>query len=484
MYRRRLSLAQILILVCSFAAAGTAVAHWCSNIFVASARMVVKPEKTTVNVSGTTTLKVYLQNNFPYSLSQVKMRGQASGYTISVSPTSTTVHAGQKVEYTFTIQGSGNLTTSQMNLQVQIRNGDHTWDSSDWQVDQNPSQADLIKGSSYHASLADQVPSLNAATLADRFPSATLGSGTPFFGRTGMQQIIHWFGYRHCYNTDGDWRCGSQDCPSPCSIQSSWQWTATDQFPQNCMRAGVEVGIRRAALGSDLQLARDAAVAAMQGNGSVQHKCLAAVVGGHLWNGAQSTTPFESALNNVSSQCKAAGLRALGKGSSSSCGSGSDAEKAACAAAEGLRGNDAPVKSVLMANAGDGETKGGYKGLYYAYMLYLVTGDRYAQGKNPSYYPTVGPPPQQDQGTTPPKTDQGTTPPIPDFGGPPPDGWTPPEGPPPQSDMSVIYTEAGPVLRSTSTLEGGCAVGKRRGSPLGLLLVVVGLVLFLRRRRA
>ena len=27
-------------------------AHWCSNIFVARARFVVKPAKTTVNISG------------------------------------------------------------------------------------------------------------------------------------------------------------------------------------------------------------------------------------------------------------------------------------------------------------------------------------------------------------------------------------------------------------------------------------------------
>ena len=67
-----------------------ALAHWCSNIWVAPARLVVKPEQSTISIhpTGATRFRVYLQNNFPYALSNVRMRGAASGYTITVTPSS------------------------------------------------------------------------------------------------------------------------------------------------------------------------------------------------------------------------------------------------------------------------------------------------------------------------------------------------------------------------------------------------------------
>jgi hypothetical protein len=158
---------------------GKADAHYCSNIFVAHARMVVKPETTTVNLSGSSTqLKVYLQNNWPYKV-QVEMRGNASSYNISVSPSSQDVYPGQQVLYTLTISGgSGSVPVSQLSIQVQIRQGGWQGESDDF-VDPNPSQSSLVSATT------GQSASLNAATLADKYPSAQIPS---MLGRTGIEQ--------------------------------------------------------------------------------------------------------------------------------------------------------------------------------------------------------------------------------------------------------------------------------------------------------
>jgi MYXO-CTERM domain-containing protein len=394
-----------------------ALAHWCSNIWAAPAKLVVKPEQDPISVTaGTpTTLKVYLQNNFPWTLFKAQMRGTASGYTTTVSPSQQDVGPGQNVLFTLSItksSGSGSVSVSSLSLQVNFRYSDasYSWRSlTDTKIDQSPSQSTVTNLADYDNS---QGASLAAAVLADKYPSATLSS---MLNRTGLQQLINWFGYRFCYSSSGSYRCGSQACPSACAEGASW--SSTDQFPQNCLRAGAELAARKAKLGSQLTEAQKGAINAMSAGGD-EHKCMAAVVGGLLHQGASSTSAFTSALSNVSSNCKAAGLRALGQGSASSCTSGQEYEKAACAAAEGLQGNDTVVKSVLIPNAGDGNT-GGYDGLYYSYMLYIVTWDRYGQGKYPSFYPKVG---NFEGGTV--TADTGPKPDI----KPPWDGWVAPDG--------------------------------------------------------
>ena len=392
-------------------AAGPAMAHWCSNIWSAPARLVVKPEKSTVYLkAGTPTkLRVYLQNNFPYTLFKVQMRGSASGYSISVSPNSQTVRPGQNAGFLFTVTksgSSGNVSVTSLNLQVQFRSGfPYGWKgSSDIRINQNPSQSLLVSRSKYV--FAYQDASLTAATLAEKYPSTTLGSGKPYFNRTGLQQVIHWFGYRFCYSSSGAWRCGGQNCPSPCNQGNSWN--ATNQFPQLCIRAGVEVAAfhARGKLGSQLTNARNAAVNALKGGGSTMHKCMAAVVGGYLHQGTGYST-FTSALNSssngVPTRCRNAAMRILTGSNASSCTSGSSTERAACAAAEGLRNNDAVVKSVLIPNAGDGASTGSYTSLYWSYMLYIVTAHRMAKTGKVSYYPDAGAPVtgKLDSSTTP-----------------------------------------------------------------------------------
>jgi len=162
------------------------------------------------------------------------------------------------------------------------------------------------------------------------------------------------------------------------------------------MRAGVELAVRRSKLGRELPAARDAAVNALKGGGSPEHKCIAAVVGGYLWQGASSASSFIGALrhrgHNVPTICQNVGIRVLTGANASKCTAGRYYERAACAAAEGLRNNDDPVKRVLLPNAGDGKSTRNVDSLYYSYALYLVTAHRKSVVGTASFYPDAGAP--------------------------------------------------------------------------------------------
>jgi MYXO-CTERM domain-containing protein len=107
-----------------------------------------------------------------------------------------------------------------------------------------------------------------------------------------------------------------------------------------------------------------------------------------------------------------------------------------------------------------------------------VTGDRWSQGKAPSYYPLVGPPPaKKDTGVTP-TQDKGV-------------GPQPDQGPPPQLDGFIPGSDSiKPGLDDVPPsglrgLEGGCSysVPSRSALPPGVLLIaLLGLFLVLRRR--
>jgi hypothetical protein len=400
----------------------SASAHWCSNIWQGGSRLVVKPERDTVYVGATATqFRVYLQNNFPMRLFGVMMQGSASGYTITVQPSAgQTIYPGQNAGFRFSVSKTGSAATvsvSTLNLQVYFDRVSWVSAFSDCLTNQSPTVTDLMSSCANLQSI-----SLNTARVWDMNSSYVFGAGQPYFGRTGIQQDIHWFGYRFCYSSGGGWRCGSNNCPSaacPYLGGSTPAWWATNQDPQNMMRAGVEAAVRKTLLGSDLTAARDAAVNALLGTppGSpipdgddpidqrFQHKCLAAVIGGYLWQGAPSTSTFTAALaaaaNAVPTRCQQAGLRALNGTAqpdcpgAACCSSGEYWERAACAAAEGLQGNNGPVTAILMAYASDGNAHGSapakYQGLYYSYMLAIATAQRKASGTL-NYYPDAGSP--------------------------------------------------------------------------------------------
>jgi Dictyostelium (slime mold) repeat len=387
---------------------GGVAAHFCSNIFRAHSKIVVKAEKTSVVVgSSPTTLRVYFQNNFPFRIRWVEMTGTATGYTISVSPGAVHVYPGQQVGFVYTITGPA-ATVPVTNLNLRVRFRDNRWNSyppngvSGWKdmnyyvVNQNPTASSL--SSAYATELRD-ANSMIAATLADKHPTGTLATGPPTFGRTGLQQLIKMFGYRFCWTNDYQWRCGAQDCPSPCAEGSAW--AQDNQFANNCLRAGAELAVRKSVLGSQLAAARAAAVNSMKVGGSNSFKCMGAIVGGYLYQGASSATAFTAALqstaNAVPLACRQAGLRVLnGSNPKTSCSSGQFYERAACAAAEGIRAsNDSLVNSVLKPNALDNcapscsfTTEG--PGLFYAYMLYIVSNHRRSTVGYVSFYPDAG----------------------------------------------------------------------------------------------
>ncbi len=396
-------------------APGAASAHWCNNIFSAPSRIVVKPEVTSVNMgSNGAKLRVYVQNNLPYVLFAVEMRGDAAGYTVTVSPSQQDIRPGQNVAFTFAISGSsgGKIGVDTLGFQLKFRPKGYPSGWLDKQssclLNQQPTKSALTQGvtswwqNHQTCSNKNQATSLNAATLYDLDPKATLPASSPTLGRTGVQELVKLFGYRFCYTGSGSWRCGSQDCPGSCAEGNPW--ANTNQFPQNCMRAGVELAARKTKLGSALAPARAGATHALKGGCSLwskptQHKCLAAVVGAHLWQGAASSKSFTDALksagNCVPKACQDAAMRVLTGTPKSSCaGLNSYEEEGACAAAEGLRNNDAPVKNILLAKAGDGSTPsgGGYGSLFYAYMLRIVTAARVAQAGKITYYPDAGAP--------------------------------------------------------------------------------------------
>jgi MYXO-CTERM domain-containing protein len=128
------------------------------------------------------------------------------------------------------------------------------------------------------------------------------------------------------------------------------------------------------------------------------------------------------------------------------CTAGNYWERAACAAAEGLVGNDGPVTSVLMASAGDSD----FDKLYYSYLLYVVTGVRRGTCSSGalcgtgtvSFYPDAG-------GASP----DGTC-------GPPPDGIMPPDQPKPAdvtkpADQPVAKKDTGASKDTGSSKDTG-----------------------------
>ena len=56
-------------------------AHWCSNVFNSYSKIVVKPERDTIDVavgsSGSLTVRV--RNNFPYTIRYIKLRANPPG---------------------------------------------------------------------------------------------------------------------------------------------------------------------------------------------------------------------------------------------------------------------------------------------------------------------------------------------------------------------------------------------------------------------
>lgn len=130
-------------------------AHWCSNWYQTYARIVVKPDRQTIDVSvgSTGELKVRVRNNFPYTMNYILMRANPPAeLSVTVSPTeaealNTRVYTGQEVTFTLSITrtGAGSNDVADLGLEVRPRvERIESWrDMSDWWVEQNYTEAEI-----------------------------------------------------------------------------------------------------------------------------------------------------------------------------------------------------------------------------------------------------------------------------------------------------------------------------------------------------
>ena len=170
-------------------------AHWCSNIYQTYARIVVKPDRQTIDVAvgSTGELKIRVRNNFPYTMHYIQLRANPpSELNVTVSPTlaeaqNIPVYAGQEVTFTLTINrtGAGSNDVADLGLEVRPQvEGISGWrDMGDWYVDQNYSETDIRNSIQNPA----QSPSLLNADLAD-IPSC------PGCEQDGVNELMNIYG--------------------------------------------------------------------------------------------------------------------------------------------------------------------------------------------------------------------------------------------------------------------------------------------------
>jgi hypothetical protein len=164
------------ILVAVLAIPSYVLAHWCSNIYQTFARIVVKPERDTINigVGSTGELKVRVRNNFPYAMRYLALRvTPPAGLNVTVSPTQSeaeqvVVRPGHERTFTLTIErtAAGSDDVSDLNLEVRTgvegigpmwMDADHDW------VDPNPTEAEVRN----RIDNPQQSRAINNALLAD-----------------------------------------------------------------------------------------------------------------------------------------------------------------------------------------------------------------------------------------------------------------------------------------------------------------------------
>ena len=124
------------------------VGHWCSNIYDTYARIVVKAERTTLNIASGQqgTLKVYVRNNFPYTLEYFEIVPRPTGLTVTVAPTRITpFYPGQNATYTLTIKNNSADANGDalklLNLNANTKVGDVGFNASWWKM--NPTAAEI-----------------------------------------------------------------------------------------------------------------------------------------------------------------------------------------------------------------------------------------------------------------------------------------------------------------------------------------------------
>ncbi|HOX42683.1 MAG TPA: hypothetical protein PK668_03745 [Myxococcota bacterium] len=382
-----------LTLACALAPA-PARAHWCTNIYDTPARLVVKPEQSTIFPGDAGTLRVWVRNNFPYLVKNAELRASNADFDVSVSPARQDIFPGQDVAFDLRISRSGSSGDDDLHLQLRVfEDTDHGSSMKEWRgpddewIDQAPAEA-LLRDRLASASQAVQ---LNAAKLADRVSEGEgVGLLVELYGRPRLQ-----------YNSDGAYGDG--------------EWfgeRALSVMDYQLLRAGTELAIRRASDPRALEamrLAMDDPDVVYRGASALLAAYLARVSGQAEAVRARLTSLAEADACGDAGRCAHYGwtpspaAQAMGRaalfvlgedGQRAAVEAGlqdaDDGVKMICAAALGLRGEDAPVQTALIPLVKD---EYGTIELYAPYLLQLVATDRRGpdgQGQV-SFYPEHGP---------------------------------------------------------------------------------------------
>ena len=80
----------VLVLVVLLLAIGAADAHLCNNIYRTPDRLVVKPEKDLTRIDKSDSFRIFVKNNYPTFLDNVRLTAQSDSdaLTVSISPES------------------------------------------------------------------------------------------------------------------------------------------------------------------------------------------------------------------------------------------------------------------------------------------------------------------------------------------------------------------------------------------------------------
>lgn len=352
----------VLLLLSLWLSPGRAPAHWCSNIYQTYARIVVKPERQTIDVpvGGSGTLKVRVRNNFPYGLRHILLRATPpAGLQVTVSPSQSeardkTVYAGQEVTFTLTIQrtASGSNDVAALNLEVlpEVENVADWRDMGDWWVDQNPTESEIRYTIQNNP---EQSVCLLNATLAD-LPNCSACE------TDGVNELLDLFD-QLTNNLDSQW-------------------------PQIFLRSGHQLAVRlrfrnfnnpsRSTVVSRLLQRTQASADLVRG--------VAAFFLGYGGNDSGVLSRLQQMVSSDGSEnakCGAqAGLLMLGENRTAevtSCMNNNAVDerlRMACAAALGIMGDDDPVVNFLMPQVSTGTDTDYYKlvGSYFLQLVVLV----------------------------------------------------------------------------------------------------------------
>ncbi|MBW2700533.1 MAG: hypothetical protein JRF33_06905 [Deltaproteobacteria bacterium] len=404
MRMRHWMISSLLVLV--FSLPSTAGAHFCNNIYDSPGRIVVKPERSTIDVQQgqTADLRVFVRNNFPYLLSDLQMQATNTGdFSVTVLPSSyPVVQPGQEVIFTFQITRDAGTGNDLRDLGLQIRmfqnhSGhssnvkvwrDYTADASSnaWLDDPAIPADDPTDGEVRGLMTGGQAQQMNAATLARLHDELD-----------GMGRLLELFG-RPRLNSDSNGGYGGSDWWAPYRNMSG------NKYDYQLYRAGGEMAMRRFDGFSDPTLAtvRAGMMVAMN-DPDPDYRGTAALFAAYLGDdatirarielmeGADTCTSDSDACSHYTwtpsdearSMARAA-LLLLGDSQHDAAvrtalSSGNAMTQAVAAAALGILGEDDPVTNVLIPLGAD---DWGYMTLCAPILLRLVVYDRRGPAQN------------------------------------------------------------------------------------------------------